>query len=461
MADQPGADAPSFDPRSWVAAAPASDGTSFDPRSWAGPPSTPAPPAAGPRDRTRWLAGGSAALILAAGALTARSQRVDAPQTPAPTVAAPVATGEDAPPASRRTLNIGGVAELPDTLVAAGVVPSDTATAAKAAMAALGEAAGEIRLEIDLVGAAPNARLTRLAATRGDGAGVTLLAKAGGGYAEQRVAAQLETRVKVVRGELDAESFYTSAVAAGVTDSLIDDFANAFSFDFDLQREVAPGDIFEVAFEQDYNPSGDPSGAPRLLYVSLSTAKKARALYRFLAPGETEPGWFDGNGASTVRSLMRTPVDGARISSTFGFRKHPILGYQKLHKGTDFAAPIGTPMYAAGDATVEVAAPRGAAGNFVILRHDNGWQTRYMHLNRFAPGLVPGARWRQGQQIGEVGTTGRSTGPHLHYEVWIDGAPVDPQSIETGTGKTLAADAMAAFRRERDRIDSARADQAS
>jgi murein DD-endopeptidase MepM/ murein hydrolase activator NlpD len=118
-------------------------------------------------------------------------------------------------------------------------------------------------------------------------------------------------------------------------------------------------------------------------------------------------------------------------------------------------------MYASGDATVEVAAPRGAAGNFVILRHDNGWQTRYMHLNLFAEGLVPGARWKQGQQIGEVGTTGRSTGPHLHYEVWIDGEPVDPQSIDTGTGKQLNGDAMKAFRAERDRIDLSRSQRSA
>src|SRR5690606_25925726 len=141
--------------------------------------------------------------------------------------------------------------------------------------------------------------------------------------------------------------------------------------------------------------------------------------YRFTPEGE-EPGWFDGNGRSIVRAFMRTPIDGARVSSSFGYRKHPILGYQKLHRGVDFAAPIGTPIYAAGDATVEFAGPKGPNGNFVALRHDNGWRTLYLHMNAFGEGIVAGARVRQGQRVGEVGTTGRSTGPHLHYEVHIN-----------------------------------------
>ena len=158
---------------------------------------------------------------------------------------------------------------------------------------------------------------------------------------------------------------------------------------------------------------------------------------------------------------MRTPVDGARVSSKFGFRIHPVLGYQKLHKGTDFAAPIGTPIFAAGNAVVEWAAMKGPNGNLTILRHDNGWQTYYLHQSRFMPGIVPGAHVAQGQQIGEIGTTGRSTGPHLHYEVHIAGEPVDPLGIQTDAGSTLTGPALVAFAKERDRIDVSRAGQAS
>jgi murein DD-endopeptidase MepM/ murein hydrolase activator NlpD len=224
-----------------------------------------------------------------------------------------------------------------------------------------------------------------------------------------------------------------------------------------MQREVAPGDIFEVAFEQSYNPSNEPVGVPRLVYVSLRTATMSRSLYRFTPPNEREAGWFDGNGSSTVRALMRTPVDSARISSQFGMRTHPILGYQKLHRGTDFAAPTGTPVFASGNATVEFAGPKGANGNFIRLHHDNGWQTLYLHLNRILPGVAPGSKVLQGQQIGEIGTTGRSTGPHLHYEVHIDGQPVDPLQIQMGEGKSLSGPALTAFHKQRDAIDTQRA----
>ena len=262
--------------------------------------------------------------------------------------------------------------------------------------------------------------------------------------------------VDFVRGELDGQSFYSSAVAAGVADVLVGEFANVFRYDFDMQREVHPGDVFEAGFEQRRNAAGEPVGAPVLVYAALSTAAKSRALYRF-QPDQGEAEWVDSGGRSNRRSLMRTPVEAARISSGFGPRGHPILGFVKMHRGTDFAAPTGTPIFAAGDAVVTVAGFRGANGNFVRLRHDNGWETLYLHMNRIADGIAPGARIGQGQQIGEVGTTGRSTGPHLHYEVHVAGQAVDPLSIETGGGRTLAGAVLKAFRGLRDRIDARRA----
>ena len=140
-------------------------------------------------------------------------------------------------------------------------------------------------------------------------------------------------------------------------------------------------------------------------------------------------------------------------------RVHPVLGFMKMHKGTDFAAPIGTPIYAAGNAIIEFAGPKGPNGNFVKLMHDNKWETLYLHMNKFAPNIVTGNRVVQGQQLGEIGTTGRSTGPHLHYEVHIDGQPVDSMSIRTEAGRTLGGPALVAFGKERDRIDVSRAAQ--
>lgn len=159
---------------------------------------------------------------------------------------------------------------------------------------------------------------------------------------------------------------------------------------------------------------------------------------------------------------MLTPLDGARVSSKFGLRMHPTLGYARKHNGTDFAAPVGTPVYAAGDATVTSATPTGCGGNMVVLQHDTGWMTRYFHFSRYADGLAGGQRVRQGTVIGYVGNTGScTTGPHLHYEVHIDGQPVDPLSIDIGTGKSLSGAALQAFVRERDRIDRVRAEGSS
>ncbi|UYY57203.1 M23 family metallopeptidase [Sphingomonas sp. S2-65] len=467
-------DPPSFDPRTWGGGNPArsrepdSGEPSFDIRAWgkgATPPpaaparSKPQPPARqplAPETRTRMLAFGTAAAVAFAGAVAAYASRDAQPVVTERRSEAALAA-EPAPTSSRRTLVLAGIDELEDTFRSGGIAAGEAAAAAARAHAELGDGAGEIRLIFDLHGTPGTASLDSLEVTRSDGAGLVLRRKGDGGFDAKRLSAALKTRLTVVRGEIDANSFYSSAVSAGVTDSLIGDFANAFSYDFDMQREVSPGDIFEAAFEQAHNPSGEAVGVPRLVYVSLRTAAKSRALYRFTPPGEREAGWFDGNGFSTVRALMRTPVDSARISSQFGYRTHPILGYQKLHRGTDFAAPTGTPIFAAGSATVEFSGAKGPNGNFVRLRHDNGWQTLYLHMNRILPEIVVGAHVAQGQQIGEIGTTGRSTGPHLHYEVHIEGQAVDPLTIETGTGQSLTGKGLAVFRKERDRVDRQRA----
>jgi murein DD-endopeptidase MepM/ murein hydrolase activator NlpD len=471
-------DGPSFDPRTWGAAkAPPSPGpkptadppsmpsgdpgaTSFDPKTWSTPKAgqSDAAASAAPASSQKLLIGaavGVGALAAVVGGIILLS-----PHRPrsgaASATSAPVALA--APPGtSKRSLILAGPGDIEGALVGAGVAPDPARQAAQAATHALGSKTGDLHLAITLTPGGGGARLLDLEARRDDGTGVTLR-PSGAGFVAQADAARLASRIKVVRGEMDANSLYSSAVAAGVTDSLIAPFAQAFTFDFDFQREIKQGDIFEAAWEQKVDDAGQVVGAPRLVFALLETAAKSRALYRF-QPAAGAEGWFDSNGRSIVRALMRTPVEGARISSTFGMREHPILGFMKLHKGIDFASPVGTPIYAAGDGVIEFAGPKGPNGNFVQIRHINGWETLYLHMNAFGPGVITGAPVRQGQQIGEVGTTGRSTGPHLHYEVHIGGEAVDPASIRTDEGRALSGADLQAFKTERDRIDALRSQQ--
>jgi murein DD-endopeptidase MepM/ murein hydrolase activator NlpD len=356
----------------------------------------------------------------------------------------------------RRILKLIGPSELRSALVANGVNATQADAASKAALQAIGRKSGEIRAVISLDQGVGPLRLMRLDASFLDSSGAIVSLAEDGRFQARKVAPLLHSRIIVARGEMNDADFYSSAVAAGVTDSLISTFAQAFVYDFNFQTEINAGDIFEAVFEQQINDNGQPVGPPRLLYASMTTSDKSRAVYRFKAPGREE-GWFDGNGRSIKRSFMRTPVAGARITSHFGMRFHPILHYNKMHGGTDFAAPVGTPIYAAGAGTVVWAQMKGCNGNLAIVKHDNGWETFYLHMLRYATGIAAGVRVSQGQELGVVGTTGCSTGPHLHYEVHVDGEKVDPEQIPTERGEELTGEIRKAFFKERDRIDFARA----
>lgn len=376
----------------------------------------------------------------------------------APVRSAPAVVGAAPYGGFRRALVIGRVQDLAAALIAEGV-PSDRALRlGLIANETLAGAPGELRVSLTFrAGQAGAVETVEL--RRADGSGLLIQPDANGRFVAKTLASNLSVRIKVVRGEMDANSFYSSAVAAGVVDSLVNDFAGAFTFDFDFQREIRPGDIFEAAFEQKVDGQGQVVGAERLVYASLQTQTKSRALYLFQPPGDAKPSWFDGNGASVVRGLMRTPVEGARITSSFGPRLHPVLGYTRIHKGTDFAVPVGTTVYASGDGVVDFVGPHGGHGNFVRIRHSRTLQTAYAHLSGYGPAVVVGASVRQGQAIGFSGNTGLSSGPHLHYEVIVDGAQVDPMTFQTTSGRSLNGEALTAFRKERDRLDALRAAQ--
>ena len=257
-----------------------------------------------------------------------------------------------------------------------------------------------------------------------------------GSYTTEQIKRQLTDGFARAKGTINS-SLFLDAAQAGVPAPIIIEMIRMFSYSVDFQREIHPGDKFEVFFDRKFDKNGQAVKEGDISYASLTILGKSHKLWRFkMADG----GWdyFDEKGRSMKKFLMKTPVDGARISSSFGRRKHPILGYTKMHSGVDFAAPKGTPIYAAGNGKIEIAGKAGGYGNFIRIQHANGYETGYGHMSAFARGIHPGVRVHQGQVIGYVGSTGRSTGPHLHYEISIHGKKVNPLGIKVPTGTQLA-----------------------
>lgn len=312
----------------------------------------------------------------------------------------------------------------------------------------------EVAYTLENVGG--EARLTGLAFHSDPGRAVTVARLADGSFWARELETPTQEEVAHIAGSVQG-SFYASAVGAGATDREVAEVADVFAYDLDFQRDVRPGDQFEMVFEREFDELGRTVETGALMFVSLKTRKGAKSFYRFRAPGDSKAEWYDSAGKAARKFLMRTPINGARLSSSFGMRRHPILGYSKLHRGTDFAAPTGTPVFAAGDAIVSRAGWYGGYGNYIALKHDDKYATAYGHLSRIARGVRPGSRVRQGQVIGYVGTTGRSTGPHLHYEVLYRGAQINPMSLRVPTGRNLEGRALVAFDLERERIDALRA----
>lgn len=260
--------------------------------------------------------------------------------------------------------------------------------------------------------------------------------KEDGTYDASEIITELKTGYVRAAGTINS-SLFLAADKAGVPAAIVVEMIRMYSYDIDFQREMRRGDKFEVFFARDYDDKGTAVRNGNVLYASMTVGGRERKLWRF-EPGKGGWDYFDKDGQSMKKFLMKTPVDGARISSSFGKRRHPVLGYTKMHTGTDFAAPRGTPIYAAGNGIIEKAQRNGGYGKYVKIRHANGYKTAYAHMNGYARGIKKGKRVRQGQVIGYVGTTGRSTGPHLHYEVHINGKKVNPQRIRVPTGRKLA-----------------------
>ena len=259
--------------------------------------------------------------------------------------------------------------------------------------------------------------------------------------------------VRTVRAEGSIEdSLFLSAERAGVPMNILMEMIRIYSWDVDFQRDIQAGDSFQVFFERLHDDAGEAVKEGDILHASMTLSGRELRLYRY----ETQDGiidYYNEEGHSVRKALLRTPVDGARLSSGFGMRMHPILGYSRMHQGIDFAAPSGTPIRAAGDGVIELAGVNNGYGNYVRIRHNSDYKTAYAHLSRFASGIHPGVRVRQGQTIGYVGSSGLATGPHLHYEVMRNNAQVNPMSIRLPTGKRLEGLQLAGFEYTRDTID--------
>jgi len=272
-----------------------------------------------------------------------------------------------------------------------------------------------------------------------------VVTRAGDGRYIARPRARKLTRVPELAAGVIRTSLFEAASDAGVPMPVLSEMIGAFSYDVDFQRDLQPEDSFEVLYDRLYDEHGKAVGTGEIAYAAMTLSGKTLRLYRYLPAGARMAEFFTAAGESAKKALLRTPVDGARLSSGFGMRLHPILGYTKMHRGVDFAAPPGSPIMAASDGVVESAGASGAYGNLVLLKHEGGYETAYAHMSRIARGLRPGMRVRQGEVIGYVGATGRASGPHLHYEVRLQGEPMNPMSVKTGPGQPLSGADIARF----------------
>jgi murein DD-endopeptidase MepM/ murein hydrolase activator NlpD len=252
------------------------------------------------------------------------------------------------------------------------------------------------------------------------------------------------------RGVRLYQSVYETALRNRVPRPIIDSLVRIYSFDVDFQRRVRPGDSFEVVFDEE----GASDAKGEVLYAALTTGGESRKYYRFQSADDGVVDYYDETGKSAKKFLVRKPVAEAEMRSPFGVRRHPILGYTKMHTGVDWATSAGTPIFAAGNGTIEKAGWEGGYGKYVRIRHANGYETAYGHMTAFARNIQPGTRVRQGQVIGFVGSTGVSTGPHVHYEIMVNGSFVDPLKIKLPRGRALDGPILSAFAKERERLDA-------
>ena len=257
---------------------------------------------------------------------------------------------------------------------------------------------------------------------------------------------------KVVYDEsIILESLYKSAKNQKIPVNIIIEFARIYGFQVDFQRDIRKKDSFQIMYEIFLDDKKNIIETGNILYANLKLSGEDNSLYYF--DSKKNEGHYDKSGKSVQKALMKTPINGARLSSSFGMRKHPIDGFNKMHRGTDFAAPMGTPIMASGNGVIKKAGWCGGGGNCVVIKHNSTYQTVYAHMSKFAKGIRKGTRVKQGQTIGYVGSTGKSTGPHLHYEVIVNGKRINSQTLKLPSGKVLKGAERKVFETKRIKLD--------
>ncbi len=255
----------------------------------------------------------------------------------------------------------------------------------------------------------------------------------------------------IYKENLILQSLYKAAMDQSIPANIIIEFAAIYGFQVDFQRDIRKQDKFQIMYEVFSNEKNEIIETGKILFANLRLSGQDNGLYYFDRTGSE--GHYDKNGKSVKKALMKTPINGARLSSPFGMRKHPIDGYNKMHRGTDFAAPMGTPIMASGDGVVKKAGWCGGGGNCVKIKHNSTYETVYAHMSKFARGIKSGVRVKQGQTIGYVGSTGKSTGPHLHYEVIVNGKKVNSQKLKLPSGKILKGDERKIFETKKIKLE--------
>lgn len=352
----------------------------------------------------------------------------------------------------RRTLEIGRGETLTSRMVMAGITRTEAFRAMDALRVYVNPSKIRSGQNVTLVFARTNdgERFTGFELRAAPSRFVTVARSDADTFRAQVKDVEPERQRLAIRGTV-GDSLYESGLKAGVPAGVLATLIKNFSYSVDFQRDVKRGDKFEVLFEQGVDETGQAQGDATLIYAALQVDGRVVPIYRVAMPGNSYA-YFDARGESVRKALLRTPVDSVHITSGFGMREHPLLGYTRMHKGVDFGAGYGAPIYAAGNGIVEDAGWHNGYGRYIRIRHNDKISTAYGHMSGFGRGITKGTRVAQGQIIGYVGSTGQSTGPHLHYEVLVNNVQVNPMTVSITTANTLSGPQMTAFQDWRGKV---------